>query len=254
MCGHGVRSELWNKLTPESGIMGICQGCHAGCCRSFAIPINGADMMTLERETGKTFWDFGCRWEDPEGSIAADYAPHFFFQDEPQTPFVICLKHEQSRIFKKSTCCSFLKETPPDKDHPLGQSQCGIYHARPSACRVFPTKFDVENELPIIHPVPEYGREDHQPEFKLCPRQWTPADVDPINGTSDLVIARYEARFFKQIAKLWNQKVGPWSVFPDFIRNVYQNRVQPISEEAFADEEPYVLKMSAYDAQKRRCA
>lgn len=234
--------------------MGICQGCHSGCCRSFAIPITGADMITLERDTGLSFWDFGCRWADPEGSIAANYAPHFFFQDEPQTPFVICLKHEVSENFPQTSRCLFLKETPPDEEHPLGQGKCSVYGSRPAACRVFPTKLDTENLLPIIHPIPEYGRDSKLPQYRLCPRQWTPADVDPIDAMRDLVVARYEAQFYAQIARLWNQKVGPWNLFPDFLRNVYQNRVQKPSEDVFADEKPHILKMSDFADRKRHSA
>jgi len=230
--------------------MGICQGCHAGCCRSFAIPMTGADIIRLERDTGRTFWDFGCRWADPEGTIAANYAPHFFFHDEPQTPFVICLKHEDSSLFRGSTRCKFLKESPPDAEHPLGRGECSIYHSRPAACRVFPTKFDVQNELPILHSVPEYGRDQKLPQFKLCPRQWTPADVDPIDATNDLVVARYEARFFSQLARLWNQKVGKWEVFPEFLRDVYARRVQDIPEEQYA-EEPHILKLADFQRAQR---
>jgi len=234
--------------------MGICQGCHAGCCRSFAIPITGADMLTIEQSTGLNFWEFGCRWADPEGSIAANYAPHLFFQDEPQTPFVICLKHEQSDLFPNTTRCKFLKESPADPDHPLGQGACGIYEARPAACRVFPTKFDVETELPVVHPVPEYGRDEQLPQYKLCSRQWKASDIDPVRAAHDLVVARYEIRFFRQIAELWNRQVGPWSVFPEFLRNVYSQRVREIPQEEFAHEEPYILKMSDHKEHFRKSA
>lgn len=215
--------------------MGLCQGCHAGCCRSFAVPITGADMLRLERETGTTFWDFACRWADEQGQIAAHYAPHFHFEDEPHTPFVICLQHESSQLFPDSPRCLYLKEFPADADHPLGTAHCGMYQGRPAACRVFPTKFDVNNELPIIHPVPEYGRQEKLPQFKLCPRQWTPADIDPLESAQELVVARYEMRFFHQLARLWNRNPGPWAIFPDFLREVYANRVTLMPQQEAED-------------------
>lgn len=211
--------------------MGLCQGCHAGCCRSFAVPITGADVIRLERETGTTFWDFACRWADEDGKIAANYAPHFRFQDEPQTPFVICLQHVESQLFPGTPKCQYLKEERPEAGSPLGTAHCGMYNGRPAACRVFPTKFDVENELPVIHPVPEYGREEKLPQFKLCPRQWTPEDIDPIEGAKDLVVARYEAKFFHQLAAIWNRRPGPWEIFPDFLRDIYSRRVRLMPEE-----------------------
>ena len=65
--------------------MSPCEDCHAGCCRSFAVPVSGADIMRIENGLGLSFWDFVCRWEDPDGRIALNYAPHFFFEDEPET-------------------------------------------------------------------------------------------------------------------------------------------------------------------------
>ena len=61
--------------------MAPCQSCHAGCCRSFAVPITGADIVTIERRFGHSFWDFVCRWVDPEGKIARGRVPHFYFAD-----------------------------------------------------------------------------------------------------------------------------------------------------------------------------
>ena len=94
--------------------MSPCESCHAGCCRSFAIPLSGADIIRLENGLGLTFWDFACRWADPEGIIAQNYAPHFFFEDEPQTPFVITLIHDESIYFPATTRCRYLVEGQPD--------------------------------------------------------------------------------------------------------------------------------------------
>lgn len=210
--------------------MSLCQGCHAGCCRSFAVPITGADMLRLEQETGQNFWDFACRWADESGAIAGNYAPHFHFADEPATPFVICLQHVPSAHHPGTARCHFLQESAPDETRAVGAAHCGAYSGRPAACRVFPTKFDVNNQLPILHAVPEYGREERRPEFRLCPRQWTPQDVDPLQAARELVVARYEVQFFHQLAALWNQQPGPWEIFPEFLREVYANRVSPIPD------------------------
>src|SRR5688572_7889481 len=101
--------------------MSQCQTCHAGCCRSFAVPITGADVLRIERQVGLNFWEFACRWADPEGKIARRYAPHFHFEDEPRTPFVLCLRHEASAFHKSTTKCRFLVESQPSREAPLGQ-------------------------------------------------------------------------------------------------------------------------------------
>ncbi|MCA8984614.1 MAG: YkgJ family cysteine cluster protein [Planctomycetaceae bacterium] len=231
--------------------MSLCQGCHSGCCRSFAVPITGADMIRLERETGKTFWDFGCRWADESGAIAGNYAPHFHFQDEPSTPFVICLKHEESDYHPGTARCQFLQESPPDATRPVGAAHCGIYNGRPAACRVFPTKYDVGNELPIIYPVPEYGRAEQRPEYRLCPRQWSPEDVDSLEVAQDLAVARYEIQFFHRLAEMWNRHAGAWEIFPDFLRDVYQRRIT-LMPEACAQPELTPEELSAEEEEYRR--
>lgn len=207
--------------------MGPCQSCHAGCCRSFAVPVTGADILRIQRELNLSFWDFVCRWADPDGNIAQQYAPHFHFPDEPETPFVISLLHTASRTFPNTSKCRFLVECPPDEEHPLGQARCGIYSARPSACRVFPTRLNDSGELAVIQNVPEKGRSagDHE-AYDLCPRPWDPSDLDPLQTPQDLVIARYEMTFFHRIADIWNRAPRTWDVFPDFLELVYSRRIQ----------------------------
>lgn len=205
--------------------MSPCENCHAGCCRSFAVPISGADMLRLERSTGRDFWSFGCRWADPSGSIAGRYAPHFHFADEPATPFVICLRHVPSDQHVGTERCVFLDESGPDGDAPLGRGRCGVHADRPSACRCFPTKFATDGELTVLYDVPARGRPGGHPVHALCPRPWTAEDVDPLQAPADLAVARFEMNFFSSIARLWNRSPRPFEVFPDFVRLVYARRV-----------------------------
>ncbi len=214
--------------------MGICEGCHAGCCRSFAVPVTGADIIRIERDTQLTFWDFVVRWADDHGAIARNYAPHFQFRDEPGTNFVIALMQEESASLPGSSKCKFLSETPPSPDAPLGTGNCGIYEARPSACRAFPTKLNQTGEVAVVHDIPERGRPGNHPAYSLCPRPWEPADVDPINALGDLVVARYEMTFFHKVAAVWNRELRDWAIFPSFLREVYASRVLPESVAAAA--------------------
>lgn len=206
--------------------MSPCQSCHAGCCRTFAVPVTGADILRIERSLKMDFWDFACRWADPQGEIARKYAPQFHFADEPETPFVICLSQASSHFFPKTRKCRFLTEGAPDAEHPLGQARCGIYNSRPGACRAFPTRLNVEGDLAIIYDVPSPRKPDEKPHVNdLCARQWEPADFDHLDTLQDLALTQFEMKFFHQIAAIWNRVPRDWNVFPDFLRLVYANRV-----------------------------
>lgn len=205
--------------------MNMCATCHGGCCRSFAVPVSGADIIRLEAELGLQFWDFVCRWADPEGRIARKHAPHFHFQDAPEIPYVICLMHQPSQYFPGTTKCQFLEESAPDTDHPLGVARCGIYQSRPFTCRAFPTMLNATSDLAIIYDVPERGRDDSASIYQLCPRPWETSDVDPIDTVQDLVVAKYEMDLFHTLANYWNKSCGPWNLFPEFLRVVYAGRV-----------------------------
>lgn len=209
--------------------MGVCDGCHSGCCRSFAVPVTGADILTIMDQRELSFWDFVCRWADPQGIIARKHAPHFYFRDDPATPYVICLMHRDSKHFEGTTCCQFLEEDAPTPDKPRGEARCTIYHERPMACRVFPTKLHPGGELAILYDAPEYGREGHE-VYKLCPRDWEKSDIDTVKQLQDLIVSRYEMLFFHQLADSWNRQPGSWLLFPDFLKLVYESRLQNASE------------------------
>lgn len=225
--------------------MQICSGCHAGCCRSFAVPITGADIVRLERTTGQTFWEFGCRWVDSDGLISRGYVPQFRFPDEPGTPFVLCLKHEASATFPGTSRCHFLKESSPTAEHPKGTALCGEYAGRPAACRSFPGKLGDGGQLAILYDVPKKARQEEHPAYELCPRPWTSSDINPVEMVQDLVVARFELQFFQQVADSWNRNPAPFAVLPDFLRMVYANRVIRQSEAGLSSETPSTLPMDA---------
>jgi len=216
--------------------MSQCATCHAGCCRSYVVPLTGADIQQIIAEQKLSFWDFACRWADPEGSIALKYAPHFFFRDAPEIPYVISLIQEESRNFPGTTKCRFLEEGRPAPGQPLGVAHCGNYAARPSACRVYPTKFDRAGELAVLCDVPPAGKGGIHPVYQLCPQKWQPRDLDPIGQVRDLVVAKYEMNFFFKLARSWNERPGDWRSFPDFLKLVYANRI--LSSEPDAVEQP----------------
>jgi len=225
--------------------MGICDSCHAGCCRAFAVPVTGADIIAIQRALGLPFEEFVRRVPDPSGRIANGGVPHFSFDDSPETPYVICLTHVPSPFHGHSTKCRFLIECPPDEDHPLGRARCGIYAVRPFACRVFPTKFNATHDLAVVCNVPDRLRDNANPAYTLCPRPWEPADVDPIQSVQDLAVVKYELAFFRQVAEVWNRSPASWTGFPQFLDIVYSKRVgREGPDDARADDGPVTLPFS----------
>lgn len=235
------RSLARYKLPDHSRFaMSVCKNCHAGCCRSFAVPVTGADILRIEQRLKLTFWDFVCRWADPEGRIAQKHAPHFYFRDEIQTPFVISLKHSASAFYPGTTKCQFLTECAPSGPCETGAARCGVYHHRPAACRAFPTKLNETGELAIIYDVPQEGRSGNA-VYTLCPRPWKPDDFDPLGTVSDLVVARFEMDFFHRVAAVWNRQPQEWTVFPEFLRTVYSRRIVPESQRRMESDEPVMI-------------
>jgi Fe-S-cluster containining protein len=222
---------------PECGMTQPCDSCHAGCCRAFAVPVSGADILRLVRETGRSPWDFVCRWADPEGRIAGQFAPTFHFDDEPATPFVVCLRMDESALFPGTRKCVFLSEEertatetgsallPVLGDHPP-KAWCSVHKTRPGTCRAFPLTLSPDLDFAVLNKVPANGRGDGNPAYDLCPRAWTTEELDPLDHVADLVVARYEMQYFHSLARSWNRKPGPWSLFPEFLKIVYGTRIQ----------------------------
>ena len=109
-----------------------CDGCHGGCCRSFAVPVTGADVFRLTRATGRDFWEVACRWPDADGKIARRYAPPLYFADDPGGPSVLCLKHgARRRAARQHEVAGSCWKPPPTADRPRGTGRCGVYGDRP---------------------------------------------------------------------------------------------------------------------------
>lgn len=222
-----------------------CADCHGGCCRAFAVPITGADVIRIE-QAGYDFWQFACRWADPDGQIAQRYAPHLHFADEPQTPFVLALMHRASSDFVGTDCCRFLREASDTRADGKSCTGCSIYESRPAACRAFPMKFDPNREIVELHPVYDPEKAAQSDAYKLCPRPWSPEHVDGVSAAQTLAAAEYEATFFKKIVQLWNRKPGDWTAFPNFLRLVYSSRVRAAVVAADSNDRPIVFPINEY--------
>jgi Fe-S-cluster containining protein len=197
-----------------------CTGCHAGCCRAYAVPLTGRDIFRIVTERKIPFWKFACRWADPEGAMARGIAPHFFFDDDPRTPFTIGMLQNESQLFPGTRKCCFLEEGPPTPEAPRGSGRCAIYDDRPVACRVFPSRFDEAGEL-AVHAVPTPSGERRHEAYALCPRPWKVSDLIREEALQSLRECASEMELFHAVANRWNDSPGPWPLFPDFLELIY---------------------------------
>jgi Fe-S-cluster containining protein len=166
------------------------------------------------------FWKFVCRWADLSGAISRGIAPHFRFDDDPQTPYVICLLQNESRLYPGTRKCGFLTESGPNAGAPGGGGRCSIYEQRPVACRVFPARLDELGEL-AVHEVPETAGEFPHEAYALCPRPWSVSDLDRETALQNLRECAAEMELFHAVANRWNDSPGPWPLFPDFLELIY---------------------------------
>jgi Fe-S-cluster containining protein len=198
-----------------------CGGCHAGCCRAYALPLTGRDIFRIVTELKVPFWKFVCRWVDPSCAISRGVAPHFFFDDDRRTPYVIGLLQTESRPFPGTHKCVFLEETDPVGKLERGSGRCSIYEHRPGACRIFPARVDEAGALEV-YAVRDRAAELAHAVYELCPRPWSVSDLDPVVALEDLRECTDEMELFHAIALRWNDQPGPWPFFPDFLELIYR--------------------------------
>lgn len=213
----GLEFEL--DVIAESATSSPCDGCHAGCCRAFAVPLTFADIVHIIRSEPVTFWDFVMRWADPDGAISGGQVPHFYFDDDPATPFVIGLKHTESTAFEGTTRCGFLTETLAADG--TVTSSCGIYESRPMACRIFPATMRDTGE-PGIGEIPEYGRSEQSDAYRLCATEWSVDDLGP-EVCQQIDECRGDMQLMRVLADRWNDSPRPWQLFPEFLQAILEN-------------------------------
>jgi len=194
-----------------------CVGCQAGCCRAFAVPLTGTDVIRIMREQGHSFGEFVCRWADREGLISRQIAPQFLFEDDPETPYVIGLLQNESTALPGSAKCRFLVELPAESEPALFPSVCSIYASRPAACRVFPFRFEPSGQVGVQPDVTAGDRK----QLPLCPSRWIVTEAQRSKAETDLTDCLQQMELFRLVAERWNAAPGPWPLFPAFLIDLY---------------------------------
>lgn len=195
-----------------------CAGCSASCCREYAVPLTANDVARVVADQSLNFWDFVCRWEDRDGLISRGIVPHFHFEDDPETRFVIGLSPVESRQLPGTRMCRFLDEAS-DSESCGNSARCSVYESRPVVCRVFPFRWDSNGRV-AVQPGVERGAEEVAGRPALCPSRWNLTDEQSEQAAADLEQCREEMAVLRLLAERWNRHPGPWELFPEFLRIV----------------------------------
>jgi len=151
-----------------------CERCDARCCRSYIVPINGADLGRLSGHLGASPEEW-CVLE-PLSKDIEEYN-YFSVRLTGLDRYVVCLKRENG-------ACLFHRRSSP-------HAACGIHPARPGMCRSYPITFCS-------------GTAEHT-DGCICPERWR-LDAAGETAFSDLYV-RYNADFadYKELTDLWER-------------------------------------------------
>lgn len=212
-----------------------CRACHAGCCRSFVVPVTGHDLLRIRHATGLEVWDFACRWEDDGSTIPEEFAPRLVFPDAPDRKFVVGLKHVLSTLFPATDRCEFLRESPlePTAGGSLSETSgcathCEIHSSRPGVCRLFPLKLDTSGSYEQRE-LPTHGRDSSDPAYRLCPRDWTPDELRSAHPPELQDEVRGDLLVWREVASLWNETGLSAEHFPEFLDAIYSGLARDAS-------------------------
>ncbi|HNW34662.1 MAG TPA: YkgJ family cysteine cluster protein [Candidatus Ozemobacteraceae bacterium] len=151
-----------------------CGRCDARCCRTFLVPLNGADIIRLSRHLAVPIGEW-CVLE-PISDATTEYT-YFSIRLTGEERYIPCLNRENGS-------CIFLQRSSL-------RAGCGIYEARPGMCRSYPITFSS-------------GKAEYM-DGCICPERWQLEPADE-SAFSELYM-QYNAHFadYKEITDLWEQ-------------------------------------------------
>lgn len=212
----------------------ICETCHAGCCRNFAIGLTGYDILNIHttlKVDYSSFIQIIPVQNEEDIKYQAKYAALFRFSDcETGIYYRFSMRMSKSPIITDTIKCIFLMEwlnEPLNPSNDKINSKCGIYNCRPLICSTFPSKFDMTGKQGIIFNVNSSNLNQGNPIYNQCPRKITEQDIADSKDQimKNLIMRKYEGDYFQNLSDYWNQKPGTIKEFFAFIKNVYQNRI-----------------------------
>ena len=160
-----------------TGTFGGCAACIGDCCRRYVVPLTVDDVLRLVAATALHPAEFVALRPTPTGftgfRIAPDGEVYLTLAKRPAQPW-----HHGA--------CTFLLELPG------GQARCGVYPARPGACRTFPT-------------TPVHGTAAVKSGTLCGPDAWNAAVMDLPRFRRDLKAQANAWSATNRIAATWNR-------------------------------------------------
>jgi Fe-S-cluster containining protein len=190
-----------------------CEGCIAGCCRGFSLPIQGWDIYRIWRDLEEPVSLFAeLRWvEEPE----ADYRIRLSARATERRHYRLVLLRVDEEVVPFHRRCFFLE--------PGGtRGRCTAYHSRPTMCRVYPATLDAA-EVSVA-------------DGRFCATgSWSLAAIDVPSHRSLLLFQRRQRVLHDRVVDAWNARVlaseqaKAAEEFYDFVIDVYRQleRAQP---------------------------
>lgn len=218
---------------------GICDTCHAGCCRTYNVFITAHDALTIAQDLAlpvAEFVTFLAADEQQARQFPADHQSPMIFSDpgKENARFFLMLKKVESGLIPGTLKCFFLQEWKRQDpianrgDHPGARiaGRCGVYGSRPLLCRTFPSTLHENGAVGFISTPQPTEVEKTNEIYKLCPEKWTPQafSSDPTKVLHTLVLSRYETDFQNRAVAEWNAKPGLMKDFFPYMLAAYGNR------------------------------
>jgi Fe-S-cluster containining protein len=217
---------------------GICDTCHAGCCRTYHLVITAFDALSIANDLSLPVGEFAT-FLATSGEVTKLLSGHntpiqFTDPELRDKQYFVALKKVESQLIPGTQKCHFLlewnrQETIPGRgDHPGARiaGRCGIYHSRPQMCRAFPAFLHSNGAVAFVStPAPNDLQLQHE-IYKVCPEKWTPEAFtkDPSEALHTLVVTRYERDFQNLAVEEWNKNPGAAKDFFPFMQKIYGTR------------------------------
>jgi Fe-S-cluster containining protein len=169
-------------MTAASPKASPCDGCDARCCWSYTVYVTGADVFRIAGAMGLEPAEFLAYVAQGERSATG-------FLLEPGGPtFELALKTVSNGDPRRP--CLFLRV-----DEATGAGRCGIYPARPAACRRFPA-------------IPREGGGVAVRPIIVCPEgAWDGYPIDRLSWRVALLREQREVDLYAVVVGEWNARV-----------------------------------------------
>lgn len=227
---------------------GICDTCHAGCCRAYNLLITAYDALVISQDLGLPIAEFvtflATRGEQTK--LAGGKNTPILFSDPgyEEIRFFVTLKRVESLLVPDTVKCYFLQEWNRQEpvlargSHPGARiiGRCGIYGSRPLMCKTYPTSLHGEGAVGFIGTPPPTELQKQHEAYTICPEKWSPEAFaqDPAKALHSLVLYNYETNFQNRALAEWNASPGLVKDFFPFMMKAYGARFR-VSQEMVAN-------------------